>query len=145
MNTPRQIIFKAKRKDNGEWVEGYYSHREWVNGNRKNLHYIHGEINAFHYFQYEIDSTTLSQFTGLYDKNKNKIWESDVIKTKYGRLCIVKWYSSDSYCGWDLEPIDSNENLKLKPPSEYFLWCNEDNEVVGNIFDNPEMIDGETE
>lgn len=139
MQTLRKILFRAKRIDNGKWIEGYYIQAE-------GKHFIikYGMICGNNDFlsmddEYsEIDPATLSQFTGMYDKNGKHIFENDIVKTQYGRLCVVKWHSSDSHCGWDLEPIMTRENLDLKPPS-VFLFCSSDNEVIGNVFDKGEL------
>ena len=80
MQTPREIIFRAKRKDNGEWGEGNYHYREWVGGTRKNIHYIAGAVDVFHYYQYEIDPTTLSQFIGWKDSHGKRIFENDIVE-----------------------------------------------------------------
>ena len=130
MKTPRRIVFKAKRKDNNEWIIGDLTHRKSRNCVIKPM------FSSINSPSYNIDPATLSQFTGMYDKNRKRIFENDIVKTQYGRLCVVKWYSSDSYCGWDLDPINTNDNLELKPPSEYFLYNEECNEIVGNVFDN---------
>lgn len=143
MQTPREIIFRAKRTDNGEWIEGSYVHQIDNYGDKVDWHYIIEGIATLDYDIDEpirVDPTTLSQFTGMYDKNGKHIFENDIVKTQYGRLCVVKWHSSDSHCGWDLELIMTRENLDLKPPSELFLFCSSDNEVVGNIFDEGELI-----
>ena len=140
MGTPREILFRAKRKDNGEWVEGMLFYQRVYLG----IEFDIDEENQCDWRlaiqrlekSYEIDPITLSQFTGMYDKNGKCIFENDIVKTQYGRLCVVKWYNSDSYCGWDLDPINTNDNLELKPPSEYFLYNEECNEIVGNAFDN---------
>ena len=143
MKTPRIILFKAKREDNGKWIEGSYVHQKDNYGDKVDWHYIIEGTNTLDYDIDEpirIDPTTLSQFTGMYDKNGKRIFENDIVKTQHGRLCVVKWFSGNSYCGWDLDPINTSDNLELEPPSEYFLWCKEDNEVVGNVFENHEFI-----
>lgn len=130
--------YKAKRLDNGEWIEGSYVHQMDCYGTEVDWHYI---IQGIWTLDYDIDEPirvdpmTLSQCTGLKDRNGNWIWENDVIKTQYGRLCVVEWHSGNSHCGWDLRHINTNDNLKLKPPSEFFVFCSEDNEVVGNLFE----------
>lgn len=89
------------------------------------------------------DESTIGRWTGLVDKYSKKIFEGDVVKTKYGRLCVVKRFSSPCYCGWDLIPVDTYENLKLEAPDYFDLWKAMNLEVVGNIHDNPEFKGGE--
>lgn len=140
----RDILFKGKRKDNGEWVEGYYAKvADYLSEKPIDLIFDldglllpHNEIGGC----IDVESDTLGQFTGLYDKNGKKIFEGDVVKTKFGRLCIVEWFSTRAYCGWDLRPVDTVDNIvHTKPPTEYDLWEDKNLEVVGNIHDNPEF------
>ena len=70
----REILFKAKRLDNGKWVEGYYIKRP--NDPAGEKHYIATVGNCQ---WYEIDPNTLCQFTGLTDKDGDKIWENDIV------------------------------------------------------------------
>lgn len=96
----RQILFKAKRKDNGKWVEGYYCKldettycisEDYERHPVPTHHYILYETmtdwglpNRF--LQYEIDPTTLCQYIGLNDKNGRKIWENDIVTITLGRF-----------------------------------------------------------
>lgn len=130
----REILFKAKRKDNGEWVKGYYV---FIKG----VHYIYtGELRSGGLYvvpeRFEIDPSTICWYTGLTDKNGKKIWENGIVKTNRGRLCKVIWFSSPKYQGWDLIPIET----KNPSPSQWDIW--EDLEFIGNIFDNPELLKG---
>ena len=136
----REIIFRAKRKDNGEWVYGnlitdgedvYVLPKEDL---LKGLD-IGGWIDGVQ--TYEVVPKTVGQYTGMTDKNGlTKIFEGDIVKTKYGRLCEVRWFSSPCSQCWDLIPIEN----KHKIPDEYDLWIPKNLEVIGNIHDNPELL-----
>lgn len=132
----KSILFRGKRIDNGEWVEGYYIyHKNADNGE------IYWESDPDHlgYYTddiYSVDLATVSQYTGLTDKNGKKIFEGDIVKTKYGRLCKVIYFISDCACCIDLIPINS----KHRAPTAEDIFSSDNLEVVGNIHDNPELF-----
>lgn len=146
-------LYRAKYKD-GSWVDGFYANRQDTTYCFKEDYERHPVIKHHYILQdcmtdwglpnelrcIPIDPNTLCRFTGKYDKNYKPIYEQDIVKTQYGRLCIVIWFSSDSHCGFDLKPICTTENLEKQPPSEYFLWYQGDIEVVGNIFDDKYLL-----
>lgn len=148
-------LYRAKTyKNNNSWVDGFYANRkettycfteDYERCPVRKMHFIIKEYmtdwglpNEFKCIQ--INPSTLCRFTGKFDRNGKPIYEHDIVKTQYGRLCMVEWFDSDSYCGFDLIPINTKENLDKKPPSEYFLWFQRDIEVVGNIFDNESLL-----
>lgn len=146
----REILFKAKRKDNGEWVEGYYRADPDLD-----MHYICGwnyypSENGLERepFEYEINPETLCQYIGLKDKNGKKIWENDIVLLReeiqdYEWKAMVKFGNQnwEYNWGWKLVPIgecDMDKDILLQIDME-IATC----EVVGNIFDNPELLEVE--
>ena len=84
----------------------------------------------------EIDPETICQYTGLKDKNGNRIWENDIIKHEISdTIGTVKWYQED-YVGWCVDDTIIDEQQFT---DEMWNEC----EVIGNIFDNPELLKGE--
>ena len=133
----REILFKAKRINNGEWVEGCY-----VTSDGKSFicmdiveHYC---VIALRWF--EIDPETLCQFTGICDKNGNRIWENDILMAHLDESYpedvtyeTVEW----GVAGWVGREANSIDRQYLDEfDTKYY-------EVVGNTFDNPELLQEE--
>ena len=135
----REILFKAKRIDNGEWVEGNYVKKYDLLGKRHLILYVD---NYVRWSFVEIDPETLCQFTGLCDKNGNKIWENDILMAHLDESYpedaayeTVEW----GFAGWVGHETGSTDREYLDEfDSEYF-------EVVGNVFDNPELLQEESD
>ena len=137
----REILFKAKRKDNGEWVEGNLITNE-RNENQKYIGYIFDERNGVieDFDLVEVIPTTICQYTGLTDKNGRKIWENDI-------LCghLDEEYPEDityTKVFWNVSGFHTKENHSID--IELFdEWYTEHFEVCGNIFDNSELLEVE--
>ena len=146
----REILFKAKHKGTGKWIEGFYCSlqettycfkEDYERFPVQTHHYIvqdtmtdWGLPNKFSF--YEIDPSTLCQFTGLIDKNCKKIFENDIVglhseyQEKYycGQVKYGEFNCSccDGVYGWYFD----NEDIR------YY----KNYEVIGNVFDNPELL-----
>lgn len=130
-------LFKAKRIDNGEWVIGYII-RYGYTGMEK-YYIIPSYASDLYYFL--IDKNTICQCTGLKDKNGKLIWQNDICDRKEEYLEIVKYHNGD----WTLDYSYS------KGKESGYCYCNlgfyvlerKCIEVIGNIFDNPELLESE--
>lgn len=130
----REILFKAKRTDTKEWVEGYPFPPE-----------PGGELNRMIVFEdlpggstmtvVEIDPETLCEFTGLTDKNGVKIFEGDKVADERGKIAVVKFGDFNCGCCYDVfgyfldGDFEEFHYCSGKGPDECYLT------VVGNIHD----------
>jgi uncharacterized phage protein (TIGR01671 family) len=128
----REILFKAKRIDNGEWVEGYYAIAVDKRG-LKQHNILVADHNLGYFNWFVIDESTLCQYTGLTDKNGNKIWENDVVKY----LADEEFYK----CYWD---CGNCEYMLVNESGSFGLgYCTgAELEVYGSAFDIGELLGG---
>lgn len=140
----REILFKAKRLDNGKWVEGSLISTEDNSGfilRSKTKAFVPKGTNTFCSTEcYEIDQTTICQFTGLTDKNGRKIWENDIVNRT--DLHVVS-EPSIGFIEYDLENtsflIHWTNKVEYSPT---YHWKDK-LQVIGNIFDNAELLEVE--
>ena len=155
----REILFKAKRVDNGEWVEGNLvlsndAEEDFraiiipnIDSNMFTKHIGFKEVSCDLGFEkwYKVDKNTICQFTGLTDKNGKRIWENDIVKYHFGKETAVIKFGEYRSC------FDSAKSCHV---GFYVEWKNNlrkdlgywvkmiDCNVIGNKFDNPELLEG---
>lgn len=131
----REILFKAKRKDNGKWVEGYYQKRYDLLGNEEHLIFHADSYTVWEYA--EIDSETLCQFTGMTDKNGVRIWKNDIVEAWSQGSRAIGTVKQRVDGLWIMYPAWQNHEFwELKPNSNGETTV----EVLVNAFDNPELL-----
>ena len=132
----REIKFRAKRADNGDWVYGCYCRCIEAVGMKKSKLAIQETDENGLYFR-EIDLNTLGQFTGHCDKNGKEIYENDIVEgtvtsawAKQKIRCKVIYERDRFIC------IDNDNNI-------HKVMFGKDIVVIGNVYDNPKLLKGE--
>ncbi len=163
----REILFRGKRIDNGEWVEGYLIHDKHDGLYRIviKLEYSTGTYIVTG-FAPRVNVETVGQYTGLTDKNGKRIFEGDIFKfpdeifESYYTSCGAEYnswevenYGVVGFCDYsgrfDFVEYKFNENvveadLHENHNIEFYEFIR-GLEVIGNIHDNPELLKGESE
>ena len=136
----REILFKAKRKDNGEWVEGFVFEFKGefyimeMTQTFMTAYYSEESVVDFNMRAIEIDPDTICQYTGLTDKNGKKIWENDIAHIRSSGL---SGYGVVKYQNGNLVLVDE------KRKRTYSLYGEWKIRKDGNIFDNPDLLEVE--
>ncbi len=128
-------IWRGKRTKNGEWVEGFYFEtpvgESYIMTSRQETKFV-----------FKVIPQTLGECTGLRDKNGKPIFEGDICKDENSTYLIV-WHMHQ----WQCKVIHSDCVLALDCSFPLWQWdnCKENGyrtlEIIGNIHDNPEMLE----
>lgn len=147
-----RYLFKAKRIDNGEWVQGslVYDNRDEMYRIIIDIHYSTGTCLTTDNAP-KVDASTICQCTGLKDKNGKLIWENDVVKKHFYSIyddCV----NSEEYIGvvklkdfsWVVDSFKGEYKCAI-PIFEVMSYSEDVKhfEVIGNIFDNKELLERE--
>lgn len=148
----REILFRAKRIDNGEWVEGNVIHSYDADEEYKAIiipvkssdMYTDTDDNDIGFETWnKVNPETLCQYTGLTDKNGNRIWENDIVRTtKFGK----DDGNGHNYAGFDVFVVkwDDGGFALFNKWRRFNLRTDEKSyEILGKVFDNPELLKGE--
>lgn len=138
----REVLFRGKRVDNGEWAFGNLIEDKWGDDNGNTVYAIlqdrvAPEIAAV-WTPVKVIPETVGECIGLKDKNGKSIFEGDIV-TYIGEVCLVKW--DDDTAKFVLE----NENLVCDFEE---VWCNRFKlkiEIIDNVHDNPKLLEGSDE
>ena len=135
----REILFRGKRMDDGEWVEGYLV--KAVGGECMILPVTTEHCGGAEFSEgYHCDPTTVGQYTGLNDKNGKQIFEGDILRWtgedgETGKVIVI--FAGGSFLLKCVEVLDAPAD----PFDEFDRGC-QTLEVIGNIHDNPKLLKG---
>lgn len=129
----REILFRGKRLDNGEWVYGSL-HIEWgetrKDGSRNKDYRILGMRGECYY----VDPDTVGQYTGIPDSALQRIFEGDIVRIlpDDGEMGVIKWADDEAMFVLEADGWCAN----------FDNYYSTDLDVIGNIHDNPELLGG---
>ncbi len=137
----REILFRGKSLDNGKWLYGDYM--RYAGGAQIWMHDADGGT-----WNVIVDPNTIGQYTGLTDKNGKKIFEGDIVITEDGYILSVEYgkcggtpnADSYGYMGFYLKAFSAATKVHAKYGLRNDICYFKDAEVIGNVYDNPELI-----
>lgn len=135
-----RYLFKAKRFDNGEWVTGSLITCE--DGTCKiATSCLEGKADEpILVCAYDVDRDTICQCTGLRDNSGKLIWENDIVRDKEGNCYKAFWQNNYYQFSWICVKSDI---FQIGTKWDLYIWRSFEIAVIGNIFDNPELLESE--
>ena len=145
-----RYLFKAKRIKDGQWVEGAF----YIEPYTDRYYIIQWNSTGLGFNEFiEVDGETVCQCTGLKDKNGNMIWENDIldgftypyildgVHNYYAEVC---WFTNALAFGIWIQkyPESKVSGVSTGITEDREDWNPNDWEVIGNTFDNPELLEG---
>jgi uncharacterized phage protein (TIGR01671 family) len=140
----REILFRGKAKTikRGEWIEGSLVNTyDWYT---REQHCFIVDDDYQDHDEWEVDPQTVGQYTGLKDKNGKRIFEGDILEfwqpefdltdKSWG---IVRYFADEDYPAFDIETLNVDSN------GLSYIMANCECEIIGNIHDNPELLEGQ--
>lgn len=127
----REILFRGKRIDNGEWVEGFYYKAKYYRTDKNLCDYItipHPEDYCKSSDHFLVNPETIGQYTGLTDKYGTKIFEGDILLVGDKQKVLVSFEKGQFVVNHYAINVLCSRNCE--------------SEVIGNIHDNPELLKG---
>ena len=138
----REILFRGKRIDNGNWVEGFYVEDPFCD------RYEICDVNSVTYHREDVYPSTVGQYTGLQDKNGKRIFEGDIVRYRYetgkghwnsDQLSVIEWENTGCFMrgimGTNKYACATGWLVSIPHGNGKFF------EVIGNIHDNPELLE----
>lgn len=127
-----RYLYRAKRIDNDEWVEGYLSY-PFCTKKGNESYYFYAKDSLGFFCRCVVDASTICQCTGLKDKNGKLVFEHDIVWDSDERAFYEIIWNQEDMC-WNVEDADGHK-------SEFEECYGSTIEVNGNIFDNPELLE----
>lgn len=121
----REVLFRAKGKDDGEWVYGWYCRYPFGKWPLKDAIIPSKEAERGYHHFVEVDHDTVGQYTGLIDKNGKRIFEGDIVSTLSGKTFEVEFADGSFYLYGTSITIHHAKRML----------------VVGNRWDTPELLE----
>ena len=138
----REILFRGKRLDNGEWVEGAFVGKYDPLLCISYAFIIAQKPKDSFVTWYAVDPNTVGQCTGMLDQNDSRIFEGDIVQDMKGTIYMVVWGGAGFSLRYD-PPHAHGHHCELLPLHNYWSAHGAIVVIIGNIHDNPDLLKGE--